>query len=52
MGDAAYAILTKPKEFTGNFLIDEDFLRSEGVTDFAHYSMIPNGNLAPDFFVD
>ena len=44
-----YATLGSEQEF---FLIDEDFLRSEGVTDFAHYSMIPNGNLAPDFFVD
>jgi citronellol/citronellal dehydrogenase len=52
MGDAAYAILTKNKEFTGNFLIDEDFLRTEGVSDFSKYSMTPGGNLAPDFFVD
>ncbi len=53
MGDAAYAILTKShKDFTGNFVIDEELLKSEGVTDLSHYSMIPGGNLAPDFFVD
>jgi len=53
MGDAAYAILTKSfKDFTGNFVIDEEILKAEGMTDLSHYSMIPGGNLAPDFFVD
>jgi citronellol/citronellal dehydrogenase len=53
MGDAAYAILTKSfKDFTGNFVIDEEILKSEGVTDLSHYSMIQGGDLAPDFFVD
>src|SRR5512134_2436973 len=33
MADAAYAILTKnSRECTGNFFIDEDLLRAEGVT--------------------
>jgi citronellol/citronellal dehydrogenase len=53
MGDAAYAILTKSfKDFTGNFVIDEEILKAEGMSDLSHYSMIPGGNLAPDFFVD
>jgi citronellol/citronellal dehydrogenase len=52
MADAAYAILTKGLEFTGNFCIDEDLLRSEGVTDFAQYRMDPNTEPMPDFFVD
>lgn len=30
MADAAYAILTKPLSFTGNFCIDEEVLRAEG----------------------
>ena len=30
MADAAYAILTKPNSFTGNFCIDEEVLRGEG----------------------
>ncbi|MBS1809549.1 MAG: NAD(P)-dependent oxidoreductase [Acidobacteria bacterium] len=52
MGDAAYAILTKPsREFTGNFCIDEDFLRGEGVTDFAKYQLTPGVELLPDFFI-
>ncbi|XP_022664417.1 hydroxysteroid dehydrogenase-like protein 2 isoform X2 [Varroa destructor] len=30
MADAAYAILCKPMDFTGNFCIDEEVLRNEG----------------------
>jgi citronellol/citronellal dehydrogenase len=52
MADAAYAILTKPsRECTGNFFIDEDLLRTEGVTDFDKYSVTPGSQLAADFFV-
>ncbi|XP_033831838.1 hydroxysteroid dehydrogenase-like protein 2 [Periophthalmus magnuspinnatus] len=52
MADAAYAVLTKPKEYTGNFLIDEDVLRSEGVRNFDHYAVQPGHPLLPDFFLD
>ncbi|KAL6048843.1 oxidation-reduction process [Balamuthia mandrillaris] len=31
-----------PNEFTGQALIDEDYLRSRGVTDFSHYRCDPN----------
>ncbi|HVW30829.1 MAG TPA: NAD(P)-dependent oxidoreductase [Polyangiaceae bacterium] len=52
MGDAAYVILTKPsRSFTGNFCVDDDVLRSAGVTDLERYSCIPGSELAPDFFV-
>ena len=52
MSDAAYAILTKPsRECTGNFFIDEDLLRTEGVTDFSKYNVTPGAQLAADFFV-
>jgi citronellol/citronellal dehydrogenase len=53
IADAAYLILNKPaRECTGNFFIDEAFLRSEGVTDFARYAAAENdGPYAPDFFV-
>lgn len=51
MSDAAFAIFSKPVSFSGNFLVDEDFLRSEGVTDFEHYSNVPGSKLLPDFFV-
>ncbi|NWG25503.1 MAG: NAD(P)-dependent oxidoreductase [Pseudorhodoplanes sp.] len=51
MADAAYAIFEKPaKSFTGNFLIDDAFLASEGVTDFEQYRMDPTQPLAPCFF--
>jgi len=52
MADAAHAILTKPsREFTGRFLIDEDLLREEGVTDFSGYLMVPGAEPMPDFFL-
>ena len=52
MADAAYAILTKPsREFTGNFCVDEDLLRKEGVTDFSKYQAVPGADLIPDFFL-
>lgn len=41
LADAAYCILTKPKSFTGNFIIDEDLLREEGVKDFDVYAIAP-----------
>jgi len=53
MADAAHAILTKPsREFTGNFCIDEDFLREQGVTDFEKYAVTPGVKQLPDFFLD
>lgn len=52
VADAAYRIFRKPaREFTGNFLIDDTFLASEGVTDFEQYRITPDSPLAPDFFV-
>lgn len=52
MADAAHAILTSPsRDFTGNFLIDDTFLASRGVTDFDRYRVDPSKPLAPDFFV-
>lgn len=52
MADAAHAIFCKPVSFSGNFLIDEAFLRGEGVTDFKAYAMDPAVEPMPDFFVD
>ena len=52
MADAAYAIFTKSAaSFTGNFLIDDTFLTSEGVTNFEKYAMEAGVPLHPDFFV-
>ncbi|MER2604607.1 MAG: NAD(P)-dependent oxidoreductase [Siculibacillus sp.] len=52
MAEAAHAILTRPsRAFTGNFLIDDTFLASIGVTDFDRFRVDPTMPLAPDFFV-
>jgi citronellol/citronellal dehydrogenase len=52
MADAAYAIFNRPsREATGNFYIDEEVLRAEGVTDFSVYAPDARGPLAADFFV-
>jgi citronellol/citronellal dehydrogenase len=52
VADAAAVILKRPAtQCTGNFFIDEDVLREEGVTDFSVYAHTPGEPLAPDFFV-
>jgi citronellol/citronellal dehydrogenase len=52
MGDAAHAILTKPsRELTGRFLIDDEVLAAEGVTDLAEYAVDPSAPLLADFFL-
>lgn len=52
MADAAHAILTRdPKLCTGNFFIDEEVLRAEGITDFTPYQHPDAQELAADFFV-
>lgn len=53
VADAAHAVLTRPSdECSGNFFLDEDVLRSEGVKDFGRYSVAPDRPLAPDLFLD
>jgi len=51
VADAAHAVLTEGTAFTGNFLIDDTYLASKGVTDFDRYRVDPTVDLAPDFFV-
>ena len=52
LSDSAHIMMCKdPAEFTGNFIIDEELLRAEGVTDFAKYAPGYDGPLAGDFFV-
>ena len=51
LADAAYRIFEKDKRFTGNFLIDDNFLSGEGVTDFDQYRADPSQPLQGDFFV-
>lgn len=54
MADAAYAILNRDsKSTTGNFFVDEEVLRADGVTDFDHYAVVPGTKeLLKDFFLD
>jgi citronellol/citronellal dehydrogenase len=54
LADAAYLILTSDAKITtGNFFIDDELLRSHGVTDFETYSVTPGTtDFIPDFFVD
>ena len=52
MADAAHAILTRPsRECSGNFFIDDDVLKSGGITDLSGYAVDPATELMPDFFV-
>ena len=52
LADAAREIFLSPsREFTGNFLIDDTFLASRGVSDFDRYRVDPSKTLTPDFFV-
>ncbi|XP_008303692.1 hydroxysteroid dehydrogenase-like protein 2 [Stegastes partitus] len=52
IADAAYVILSQPKNYTGHFLVDEDVLKQEGLKDFDQYAVQPGHPLLPDFFLD
>jgi citronellol/citronellal dehydrogenase len=53
MADAAYAILCRDaRQFTGNFVLDEQILRAEGTTDFEGYAYDRGHELELDIFVD
>lgn len=52
VADAAYAILTRDsRTCSGNFFIDEEVLREEGVSDFDRYAMSPGTALYNDLFL-
>lgn len=40
--DAIQYMLLEPKTFTGNMLIDEDYLKSRGIRDFKKYRCVPD----------
>ncbi len=53
MADAAHAIVVSDSHsLTGQFLIDEDVLRAQGVRDFEPYAYTPGAQLYPDIFLD
>jgi len=53
MSDAAHVILTSDaRANTGNFYIDEDLLKKNGVKDFDRYAVTPGVPLFQDLFLD
>lgn len=52
MADSAIAVLSRnPAACTGNFFIDEEVLKEEGVTDFSVYQHEGAKHLMADFFI-
>ena len=53
VADAALAIVQRPPaDCTGNFFIDEDVLREEGISEFGQYAVNSNNELMTDLFLD
>jgi citronellol/citronellal dehydrogenase len=53
LADAAFEILKRPStQCTGNLYVDEQVLAEEGITDLAHYSVVPGATLYTDLFLD
>jgi citronellol/citronellal dehydrogenase len=53
VAEAAFHILRRSStECTGNFYIDEEVLKEEGITDFSPYAVNPNETLMPDLFIE
>ena len=52
VADAANFILQRPSyECSGNFFIDEEVLKAEGITDFGKYAVNPEQKLMMDLFL-
>jgi citronellol/citronellal dehydrogenase len=52
VADAAWAILNRPaRDCTGNFFIDEEVLRADGVSDFSGYACDPGVDPVADYFL-
>lgn len=52
VADAAFYILNRPSDTcTGNFFIDEEVLKAEGMNDFSHYAVDNSEQLMDDFFL-
>jgi citronellol/citronellal dehydrogenase len=53
MADAAHAIFTRDaRQYTGNFVLDEEVLREAGMTDFEQYRYDRSESLETDIFVE
>jgi citronellol/citronellal dehydrogenase len=52
VADAAHAVLVRDsRACSGNFFVDEEVLRQEGVSDFDRYAVRPGAPLLDDLFV-
>ncbi len=52
VADAAHWILTQPAtSCTGQYFVDEDVIRKNGVHDLESYSVVPGSTLLDDFFI-
>jgi citronellol/citronellal dehydrogenase len=52
IADAAFYILSKEKlAYSGKLFTDEEVLAEEGITDLAHYSVVPGAKLFYDLFL-
>ncbi|MBA2727157.1 MAG: SDR family oxidoreductase, partial [Parachlamydiaceae bacterium] len=52
VADAAYEILNRNStDCTGNFFLDEDLLKSTGITDFSAYMLDPSASPVLDLFL-
>ena len=53
MSDAAYAVLTRDsRKATGNFFLDDEVLREEGIDNLDRYAVVPGKPLTKDLFVE
>ncbi|XP_072171618.1 hydroxysteroid dehydrogenase-like protein 2 [Diadema setosum] len=53
MADAAYAVLSKDSQsFTGNYCVEDVFVRAEGIGDLQQYACVKGQPLLPDFFLE
>ena len=53
VADAAHTILTSDaKANSGNFYIDEEILKQNGITDFSSYAIDPESPLIPDLYLE
>jgi citronellol/citronellal dehydrogenase len=51
MADAAWHVLTRGVDTTGNFFVDDEVLAEAGITDLDDYAVKPGTPLVPDFFL-
>lgn len=52
ISDAAYIMLSKDSStYTGNFAVDDEVLKSAGITDLERYSCVPGNSIRPGLII-